>query len=148
MFVAYTLSAAMKKIIVYSFGLLLAAMATGQFASFGQFVSLLTGYGVPHNLASVFAMSIMALELSGAAGILLTDKASAWRPLFISLGVIAALLWATLTMQALSRGTNLANTGFFGTYVPQALSVTTFMQSLVLAAWGAVAYRIASDRSN
>ena len=104
------------------YGLLLAGMAAGQLASLDEFGEALASYDLLGPLVPAAKFSHPALEALVALGLLLSSRLPSVAAKAAGLaGVLVALLWATLAVQAFARGLAVENCGCFGAYLAQGL---------------------------
>jgi hypothetical protein len=105
----------------FLYGLLLAGMAAGQLASLGEFGEALESYELGP-LVPVARFSLPVIEVLVAVGLLLSSRLPplAGRASGLA-GVLVALVWATLAVQAFARGLTVENCGCFGAYFTQEL---------------------------
>jgi hypothetical protein len=104
------------------YGLLLAGMAVGQLASLDEFGEALESYEFFGPLVPAAQFGPPLIEVLVAVGLLLSGKlpphavrASGF------VGVLVALVWSTLAVQAFARGLKVENCGCFGTFLRQEL---------------------------
>jgi hypothetical protein len=107
------------------YGLLLAGMAAGQLASIDRFGEALASYSILGRLVPAAQFGLPALEALVALvalGRLLSSRLPPVAAKAAGLaGVLLALLWATLAVQAFARGLVVENCGCFGAYLTQEL---------------------------
>lgn len=120
---------------VLAYGLLLAAMATGQLASVDAFRAALEGYRLFGPAAPAVAVIVPLSELAVAAGFAFPSTRRAAG----ALGLVVAGFWATVAAQAFARGLALDNCGCFGAYLAQELRWWVLLEDgeFVLLAWWA-----------
>jgi hypothetical protein len=104
------------------YGLLLAGMAAAQLASLDTFEDALASYELLGGLRPAAAMGLPALEVLAALGLL----GSRLLPRRVTrtagvLGIVVALAWSLLAVQAFARGLAVENCGCFGAYLAQEL---------------------------
>ena len=130
-----------RSIAILIFAPLLLAMALGQLASLGEFEESLAGYRVLGDATWAVAVSLIALELAVGLGLLLRRRLppAFARAAAIS-GLVVALFWSALAVQAFARGLSLENCGCFGAYLVQELRWWILLEDaefLILAAFSA-----------
>jgi hypothetical protein len=104
------------------YGLLLAGMAAGQLASLDEFGAALESYDLLGPLVSAAKFGLPVVEVLVAVGLLLSRRLPPLAAKAAGLaGVLVALLWATLAVQAFVRGLVVENCGCFGAYFAQRL---------------------------
>lgn len=109
---------------VYLCGLLL-AMAVGQLANFGGFVSIVEDYrAAPADAARALAAGLTGGEIV-AAGLLLSAR---WRLQGARVAACVAGAWTLLATQATLRGLSIDNCGCFGVHLGQRLSNLILLQ--------------------
>ena len=125
-----------------AYGLLLAAMAVGQLASLGAFERALESYDLLGGLVPALTLTLPALELLAAAGLLAASRAD---PRLVRvaavLGVLIALVWAALAGQAFARGLAVENCGCFGAYFAQELRWWVLLEDVYFVALALLAAR-------
>lgn len=124
------------------YGLLLAGMAAGQLASFDAFEDALVSYELPGGLHTAAVIGLPVLEVLAALG-LLGARALPRRAVHAAgvLGVIVAVVWTLVAVQAFARGLDVDNCGCFGAYLAQELRWWVLLEDgylLLLAVWAAV----------
>jgi hypothetical protein len=124
------------------YGLLLAVMAVGQLVSFDAFEDALASYELPGGLHTAAVIGLPTLEVLAALGLLgarvLPRRAVHAAALF---GVVVAVAWTLLAVQAFARGLDVDNCGCFGAYLAQELRWWVLLEDgylLLLAVWAAV----------
>lgn len=127
-------------------GVLLALMALGQLASFGDFADIVEEYDVAGSPGTALAILLIALELAAAGG-LLAPVSPPLRRLATQLGLAAALLWSLLALQGLARGLELESCGCFGRYLGQPLTLWVVPQDALFVALAGVVARGAARRA-
>jgi Methylamine utilisation protein MauE len=104
------------------YGLLLAGMGAGQLASLDEFGEALESYDVLGPLLPAAQFGLPVIEVLVALGLLLSSKLP---PVAVRagglVGVLVALVWSTLAVQAFARGLTVENCGCFGAYLSQEL---------------------------
>jgi hypothetical protein len=104
------------------YGLLLVGMAAGQLASLDVFENALASYEVLGGLLPAAVIGVPALEMLAALGLLgsrlLPRRAARTAGV---LGVVVAIVWSLLAVQAFARGLAVENCGCFGAYLAQEL---------------------------
>jgi hypothetical protein len=123
------------------YGLLLAGMAAGQLASLDAFEDALASYELPDGLHRAVLIALPALELLAALGLL----GARVLPLHLAraaavLGIVVAVAWSALAVQAFARGLEVENCGCFGAYLAQELRWWVLLEDgylLLLAVWAA-----------
>ena len=104
------------------YGLLLAGMAAGQLASLDVFENALASYELLGGLLPAAVIGVPALEVLAALGLLgsrlLPGRAARTAGV---LGVVVAIVWSLLAVQAFARGLAVENCGCFGAYLAQEL---------------------------
>jgi hypothetical protein len=104
------------------YGLLLAGMAAGQLASLDEFGEALASYDLFGPLVPAAQFGLPAFEALAALGLLLSSRLPPVAARAAGLaGVLVALLWAALAVQAFARGLTVENCGCFGAYLTQEL---------------------------
>lgn len=117
-------------------GLLLAAMALGQLASFDATPAILTTYGLTSGAASTaLAVVLIGAKAVTAVWFLARPRSRATTPVWLYTGV--AVVWAALAAQAFARGLALGNCGCFGAYFAQPLRWYVLVEDalMLLYAW-------------
>ncbi|MEU3143070.1 MULTISPECIES: MauE/DoxX family redox-associated membrane protein [unclassified Streptomyces] len=117
-------------------GVVLAAMALGQLASFDTMPAILTTYGVTSGAASTaLAVALISAETVTAVWFLVRPRSRAAAPVVLYTAV--AVVWAALAFQAFARGLALDNCGCFGTYGAQPLRWYVLIEDalMLLYAW-------------
>jgi hypothetical protein len=124
------------------YGLLLAGMAVGQLASFDAFEDALASYELPGGLHTAAVIGLPALEVLAAVGLLgarvLPRRAGHAAAV---LGLVVAVAWTLLAVQAFTRGLAVENCGCFGAYLVQELRWWVLLEDgylLLLALWAAL----------
>jgi Methylamine utilisation protein MauE len=124
------------------YGLLLAGMAVGQLASLDAFEDALASYELPGGLQTAAVIGLPALEVLAAVGLLgagvLPRRAA---QAAAGLGLVVAVAWTLLAVQAFARGLEVENCGCFGAYLAQELRWWVLLEDgymLLLALWAAV----------
>ena len=104
------------------YGLLLAGMAAGQLASLDVFENALASYELLGGLLPAAVIGVPALEVLAALG-LLGSRLLPRRAVRTAgvLGVVVAIVWSLLAVQAFARGLAVENCGCFGAYLAQEL---------------------------
>lgn len=124
------------------YGLLLAAMAVGQLGSLGAFERALESYDVLGGLVPAATLTLPALELLAAAGLLAAPRVD---PRLVRvaavLGILIALFWAALAGQAFARGLAVENCGCFGAYFAQELRWWVLLEDAYFVALALLAAR-------
>lgn len=123
------------------FGLVLAGMAVGQALSFGAFRDALESYDLLGDTGAV-GVAVIAVESFAGAGLLL----SASLPRVLgqaagAAGLVVALFWAVLAVQAFARGLDVPNCGCFGAYLAQSLRWWVLLEDAYLLALAYLAAR-------
>jgi hypothetical protein len=104
------------------YGLLLAGMAAGQLASLAAFGEALESYDLLGPLVPAAKLGLPVVEVLVAVGLLLSRPLPPLAAKAAGLaGVLVALVWATLAVQAFVRGLVVENCGCFGAYFAQRL---------------------------
>jgi hypothetical protein len=104
------------------FAPLLLAMALGQLASLTEFEESLAGYRVLGGTTWAVAIALPAAEILAALGLLLRRRISPGFARAAAVGgLLVALFWTALAVQAFARGLSLENCGCFGAYLAQEL---------------------------
>lgn len=129
------------------YGLLLVAMAVGQLADVAGFADILGTYDVFGAGTAAAAVAIIFAELTAGAGLLASRvippgaaKAAG------RLGVVVAMVWATLAVQAFARGLAVPTCGCFGVHLGQPLRWWVLLEDvymLVLAWYAAIGAGVA-----
>jgi Methylamine utilisation protein MauE len=137
-----TLLAKRPPLAVLLYGLLLAAMAVGQLASLDAFEDALSSYELPGGLQTAVVIGLPALEVLAALG-LLGARVLPRRAAYAAglLGLVVAVAWTLLAVQAFARGLAVENCGCFGAYLAQELRWWVLLEDgylLLLALWAAV----------
>jgi hypothetical protein len=124
------------------YGLLLAGMAVGQLVSFDAFEDALASYELPGALHTAAVIGLPVLEVLAALGLLgagvLPRRAVHAAAV---LGLVVAVAWTLLAVQAFARGLDVDNCGCFGAYLAQELRWWVLLEDgymLLLALWAAV----------
>jgi hypothetical protein len=130
-----------RSIAILIFAPLLLAMALGQLASLTEFEESLAGYRVFGGLTWVVAVALPAAEILSASGLLFRRRIapSLARAAAVG-GLIVAVLWTALAVQAFARGLSLENCGCFGAYLVQELRWWILLEDaefLILAGFSA-----------
>ncbi|MEV3933880.1 MULTISPECIES: MauE/DoxX family redox-associated membrane protein [unclassified Streptomyces] len=121
-------------------GLLLAAMALGQAASFDAMPAILTAYGLTSGAASAaLAVALISTEAVTAVWFLARPRSRATTPVWLYTGV--AVVWAVLASQAFARGLVLDNCGCFGTYLPQPLRWYVLVEDALMLLYAGLLWR-------
>ncbi|WP_405929755.1 hypothetical protein OG554_35205 [Streptomyces griseus] len=121
-------------------GLLLAAMALGQAASFDAMPAILTAYGLTSGAAStVLAVALISIEAVTAVWFLARPRSRATTPVWLYTAV--AVVWAVLASQAFARGLVLDNCGCFGTYLPQPLRWYVLVEDALMLLYAGLLWR-------
>lgn len=104
------------------YGLLLAGMAAGQLASLDAFEDALASYELLGGLLPAAVIGVPALEVLAVIG-LLGSRLLPRRAVRTTavLGVVVAVAWSLLAVQAFARGLAVENCGCFGAYLAQEL---------------------------
>jgi hypothetical protein len=122
------------------FGILLALMAVGQLASFGEFREALRAYDALGNDRAA-AIAVLAAGAFAAAGLLLSASIPRRAAQIAGVaGLAVALFWSVLAVQAFARGLDIENCGCFGAYLAQPLRWWVLLEDaymLVLAFFAA-----------
>jgi Methylamine utilisation protein MauE len=123
-------------------GLLVAGMAAGQLASLEAFGAALESYELLGPFVPAAKLGLPVLELAVAVGLLLSRRL----PSLVSqvaglLGLLVALVWATLAAQAFARGLVVANCGCFGAYLAQSLRWWVLLEDAYMLALAFLAAR-------
>ncbi|WP_338895645.1 MauE/DoxX family redox-associated membrane protein [Streptomyces sp. TG1A-60] len=101
-------------------GVVLAAMAGGQLASFDAMPGIISTYGVTSGAVSTaLTVALIGAEAVTAVWFLARPRSRAAAPVWLYTAV--AVVWAVLAAQAFARGLVLDNCGCFGTYAAQPL---------------------------
>jgi Methylamine utilisation protein MauE len=136
-----------RSIAILIFAPLLLAMALGQLASLGEFEESLAGYRVLGDATWAVAGAVLALEAAAGLGLLLRRR---FPPVFAQAagvgGLVVAVFWSVLAVQAFARGLSLENCGCFGAYLVQELRWWILLEDaefLILAAFSARAVGLA-----
>lgn len=104
------------------YGLLLAGMAAGQLASLAAFGEALESYDLLGPLTPAARFGLPVVEILVALGLLLSRRLPPFAARAAGLaGVLVALVWMTLAVQAFARGLVVENCGCFGAYFTQRL---------------------------
>ena len=104
------------------YGLLLGAMAAGQLASLDEFRAALESYDLLGPLVPAAQFGLPIIELLVAFGLLLSRRLPLRAAQAVGLaGVLVAVAWATLAVQAFARGLTVENCGCFGGFLTQEL---------------------------
>lgn len=118
-------------------GVVLLAMAAGQFSNLGGFADALDGYRlVPEPVLSTVATLTATAEAVAGAALLRSRRWGA------NLAVVVAVAWSVLAAQAFVRGVPVENCGCFGVHLGQPLrwwvlaQDASFVASAVLARRG------------
>ncbi|MFE1734494.1 MauE/DoxX family redox-associated membrane protein [Streptomyces bacillaris] len=121
-------------------GLLLAAMALGQSASFDAMPAILTTYGLTSGAASTaLAVALISTETVTAVWFLARPRSRATTPVWLYTGV--AVVWAVLASQAFARGLVVDNCGCFGTYLPQPLRWYVLVEDALMLLYAGLLWR-------
>ncbi|CAN5866799.1 hypothetical protein BH23ACT12_BH23ACT12_03310 [soil metagenome] len=124
------------------FAILLLAMATGQGASWPEFIAAVRSYSIGGEVgAQLTAISLLVGELAAGTGLLLP-----WprlRMLAGWIGLPVAAIWAGLAVQALGRGLQIENCGCFGRFFAQRLNWWILVQDVYFVGLGLLALRSA-----
>ncbi|WP_328346030.1 hypothetical protein OG873_05310 [Streptomyces violaceus] len=123
-------------ILRFGLGVVLAAMALGQLASFDAMPGILSAYGVtPGAVSTALAVALIGAEAAAAVWFLSRPRSRAAAPVWLYTGV--AVLWAALAAQAFARGLVLDNCGCFGLYAAQPLRWYVLVEDalILLYAW-------------
>ncbi|OII65578.1 hypothetical protein BJP40_01470 [Streptomyces sp. CC53] len=117
-------------------GVVLAAMALGQLASFDAMSGILTSYGLTAGTVSTaLAVALIGAEAVTAVWFLARPRSRSAAPVWLYTAV--AVVWAALAAQAFARGLVLDNCGCFGTYAAQPLRWYVLVEDalMLLYAW-------------
>jgi hypothetical protein len=124
------------------YGLLLTGMAVGQLVSLDAFEDALASYELPGGPHTTAVIGLPALEVLAALGLLgarmLPRRAGHAAAV---LGLVVAVAWTLLTVQAFARGLAVENCGCFGAYLVQELRWWVLLEDgymVLLALWAAV----------
>lgn len=124
------------------YGLLLAAMATGQLADADGFAAAIEGFRFLEGTAPAAAYLLPSLELA-AAVLLLTSRAGpkALGRAGGALGLALAVFWSAFAAQAFARGFAVGNCGCFGVFLVQELRWWVLLEDVYMLAlaWYAAA---------
>ncbi|WP_435239266.1 MauE/DoxX family redox-associated membrane protein [Streptomyces sp. YPW6] len=121
-------------------GLLLAAMALGQAASFDAMPAILTTYGLTSGAASTaLAVALISAEAVTALWFLTRPRSRATTPVWLYTAV--AVAWSALASQAFARGLVLDNCGCFGTYLAQPLRWYVLVEDALMLLYAGLLWR-------
>ncbi|MFE9366051.1 MauE/DoxX family redox-associated membrane protein [Streptomyces sp. NPDC006978] len=121
-------------------GLLLAAMALGQAASFDAMPAILTAYGLTSGAVSTaLAVALISAEAVTALWFLARPRSHAATPVWLYTGV--AVVWAVLATQAFARGLVLDNCGCFGTSLTQPLRWYVLVEDALMLLYAGLLWR-------
>ncbi|MER7895051.1 MauE/DoxX family redox-associated membrane protein [Streptomyces sp. NPDC096046] len=121
-------------------GLLLAAMALGQLASFDAMPAILTAYGLTSGAASTaLAVALIGAEAVTAAWFLARPRSRATTPVWLYTGVAA--VWTVPAAQAFARGLALDNCGCFGAYLAQPLRWYVLVEDALMLLYAGLLWR-------
>jgi hypothetical protein len=141
---------ARRSIAILIFAPLLLAMALLQLASFDRFEGSLAGYRVFGGAAWAVAAAVVAVEALAGFGLLFRRRlAPAPAQAAAVGGLLVAVFWSALAMQAFARGLSLENCGCFGAYLVQELRWWILLEDvefLILAAFSARAVGLGLPR--
>jgi Methylamine utilisation protein MauE len=129
------------------YGLLLAGMAVGQLASLDAFEDALATYELPGGMHWAAVVGLPALEVLAALGLLAPGVLP--RPAARTagvLGIVVAVAWTTLAVQAFARGLAVENCGCFGAYLVQELRWWVLLEDAYLLLLALLAARSAGVR--
>jgi hypothetical protein len=117
------------------YGLLLAGMAAGQLASLDEFGEALESSDLPGPLVPVAQFGLPVVEILVAVGLLLSGRLPPLAARAVGLtGVLVALVWSLLAVQAFARGLRIENCGCFGAYLAQPLRWWVLLEDAYLLA--------------
>lgn len=121
------------KILAMVIGAILILMAVAQFANMVGFSQIIASYNILPQYARLWAVVFMVGEFLAGIGLI----AGSGSPYLFSssAGLAFAVLagWFLFGLMALSGNIVVPNTGFFGAFIPQGLSVFTEVEILILA---------------
>ncbi|MEV1088175.1 MauE/DoxX family redox-associated membrane protein [Streptomyces microflavus] len=121
-------------------GLLLAAMALGQAASFDAMPAILTAYGLTSGAVSTaLAVALISAEAVTALWFLARPRSRATTPVWLYTAV--AVAWSVLASQAFARGLVLDNCGCFGTYLAQPLRWYVLVEDALMLLYAGLLWR-------
>ncbi|MFE9237981.1 MauE/DoxX family redox-associated membrane protein [Streptomyces sp. NPDC007007] len=121
-------------------GLLLAAMALGQAASFDAMPAILTTYGLTSGAASTaLAVALISAQAVTALWFLAQPRSRATTPVWLYTAV--AVAWSVLASQAFARGLILDNCGCFGTYLAQPLRWYVLVEDALMLLYAGLLWR-------
>jgi hypothetical protein len=139
-----------RSIAILIFAPLLLAMALGQLASLDEFEESLAGYRVFGGATWAVAVALPAAEILSALGLLLRRRISPGLARAAAVGgLLVALFWTVLAVQAFARGLSLENCGCFGAYLVQELRWWILLEDaefLILAGFSAWAVGLTLPR--
>jgi hypothetical protein len=128
------------------YGLLLLAMAAGQLSDPSGFADILGTYDVFGDDREFAAGLIIGVEIAAGAGLLACRVLPRWPAQTAGLlGLLVALIWATLAGQAFARGLSVPNCGCFGVHLGQGLRWWVLLEDvymLALAWYAAIGARV------
>jgi hypothetical protein len=117
-------------------------MAAGQLASIDEFGTALESYDLLGPLTPAAQFGLPVVEILVAVGLLVSRVLPPFASRSAGLaGVLVALMWATLAVQAFARGLVVENCGCFGAYFAQRLRWWVLLEDAYLlllaflAAW-------------
>jgi|Tabmets5t2r1_1033131.scaffolds.fasta_scaffold04759_3 hypothetical protein len=124
------------------YGVLLAAMAAGQLVSLGAFGAALESYDLLGPFVPAAKFGLPGIEMLVALGLLLSRRLPPLAAKAAGLvGVLVALVWATLAAQAFVRGLVVDNCGCFGAYLSQRLRWWVLLEDAYLLVLALLAAR-------
>lgn len=113
-------------------GTLFLAMAIGQVASFPIFVQILETYQfLPLLSLPLWAGLIITAELLAGIGLLISNLSKQNKLFAATCGVIVAVFWTLLGLQAFLRGLDIQNCGCFGAYLGQPLRWWILLEDVI-----------------
>jgi Methylamine utilisation protein MauE len=130
-----------RSIAILIFAPLLLAMALGQLASLEEFEESLAGYRVFGGGTWAVAVALPVAQILVALGLLLRRRISPGLARAAAVGgLLVAIFWTALAVQAFARGLSLENCGCFGAYLVQELRWWILLEDaefLILAGFSA-----------
>lgn len=124
------------------FAALLLSMVLGQSLSLPEFVNAIGSYRVAGEAGSgVLAWVLLLLQAIAGAGLLWGSPRL--RPVAGWAGLVAALAWSALAVQAFARGLSIPNCGCFGRFLAQELSWWVLLQDAYFVVLALLALRSA-----
>ncbi|MER5216863.1 MauE/DoxX family redox-associated membrane protein [Streptomyces sp. NPDC002838] len=117
-------------------GVLMAAMALGQLASFDAMPGILTAYGVTGGAAST-ALAVVLIAAEAVVGVWFLARPRSKAVVPVWLYTVVSLVWALLAVQAYARGLSVSNCGCFGIHLAQPLRWFVLVEDalMLLYAW-------------